>query len=538
LNDSGDRYIGVVAGGTNQAVLTKVIASGNLTVSGPAGSGAIHVGGLAGTIDGVGSSVTGCDVTVPITVPPGSIREVYAGGLAGRVYDTAFSTSIAKGNVTISGASNAYGGGFAGHMELSQAIETSQKTYATGHVTVSGNGNLWAGGFAGEISGTNEFKNIKATGNASIMPGGGSFGCCRAGGFVGEVVGYTKVDYSSATGAVTVGASASDKWARGTLTDNIDVAGGFAGLLTHSTEGTYTRLSATGVVTVYHEGDVTLAVGGLVGSAERANISYSSAAGDVWAESTTGNWCLAGGLVGRQATLDIAASYSKGDVKNKNDRHDVFAGGIAGLLAGGAKSINDCYSLGNITAEYTGSGSQWAMAGGILGTISGNKTTVGIRHCYAAGIVEAINQGGSGGQIISGGIAGELYPTQEGVHLVNNVYLGSSIQAIGSGTKHIRFLYAYGLNTGTNWSGYRWGDAVRKSSTSGTPSPISGGTNNLDGTSQTAGEISSGWSGWGFDATLPPPSPPPQPPPGTWAGPTKTSGGITRPTLYYNPETP
>jgi hypothetical protein len=192
LNDNGDRYIGVVAGGTNQAVLTNVTASGTLTVNGPASSGAIHVGGLAGTIDGVGGSVTTCVVDVDITVAPGSARTVYAGGLVGRVYDTIFSTSSAAGDVTISGAGNAYGGGFAGHMEESQAIETLLKTYATGNVTVSGSGNLWAGGFAGNIAGgNNEFKYIKATGNASIMPEGGSFGCCRVGGFVGEITDFS-----------------------------------------------------------------------------------------------------------------------------------------------------------------------------------------------------------------------------------------------------------------------------------------------------------------------------------------------------------
>jgi hypothetical protein len=229
-------------------------------------------------------------------------------------------------------------------------------------------------------------------------------------------------------------------------------------------------------------------------------------------------------------------------VENKNDRYDAFAGGITGWLTTGIYSINDCYSLGNITAEYTGASDRWVMAGGILGTTSSNSNSIGIRHCYAAGIVQAIHHGNSSGPIISGGIAGELYSGQvthsneNTLLLDNNMYLGSSIQAKGPGNRYIRFLYAYGPNAGVIYKGLRWEDAKKQeSSTAGGPLSVITGGNNLDGEDDAATSVLNGtWpSNLGFIST-------------TWGSytndfstPTRLSDnsrGIKRPTLVNNQE--
>jgi hypothetical protein len=235
--------------------------------------------------------------------------------------------------------------------------------------------------------------------------------------------------------------------------------------------------------------------------------------------------------VGRQASLDIAASYSKGDVYNKNTQHDAFAGGITALLVGGSYSINDCYSLGDITAEYAGTSGRWVMAGGILGTTSQNNNTVGIRHCYAAGIVKAIFNGtGAGTNLISGGIAGELNNYQENSHLVNNMYLGSSVQAEGPGNRYIRFLYAYGPSTSNTYTGWRWVSAKKYESFSagGSLSEIFV-TNNLDGGAGATSDLNTTWSAdLGFIST-------------TWSNYTNNFKGVTRtiqrPLLVNNQET-
>jgi hypothetical protein len=241
--------------------------------------------------------------------------------------------------------------------------------------------------------------------------------------------------------------------------------------------------------------------------------------------------------VGRQANLDISESYSKGDVYNKNTQNDAFAGGITGWLTAGSYSINHCYSLGNITAEYTGASGRWAMAGGILGTTSSNPSTIGIRYCYAAGIIKAIFNGtGSNTNLISGGIAGELYNYQESIQLVNNMYLGSSVQTEGPGNRHIHFLYAYGPNADTMYTGWRWENAKREySSTAGGSLTVLTDSHNFDGQGDAAntvlnttwpddlGFISSTWGNYTDDFS-------------TLSRPSDNTRGIKRPKLEGNPE--
>jgi hypothetical protein len=209
--------------------------------------------------------------------------------------------------------------------------------------------------------------------------------------------------------------------------------------------------------------------------------------------------------VGVQEYGNISASYSKGAVENINSGNDAYAGGITGWLRYGGQSIEDCYSLGDITAKYSADGGLWVMAAGILGTTSGNTANIKIRHCYAAGTVQVINSGT--GPIISGGIAGQLYSSQiSGTsNLDNNVYLGPSVIGRGSGGKHIHFLYALREDPPTNtntYRGWRLSTATKQYSASATGG-LTGDISivDLDGTSRTGTQINTAWSGWGYTTT-------------------------------------
>jgi hypothetical protein len=239
--------------------------------------------------------------------------------------------------------------------------------------------------------------------------------------------------------------------------------------------------------------------------------------------SKAGKICTAGGIAGEQRYGNITESWSKGNISNINTGQNAYAGGITGFLSAGAGSIDDCYSLGDITATYKASGGAWVMAGGILGTTSGNTSTMKIQHCYAAGTVRAIHDSPSTytGNIISGGIAGE-FNTTTSTNLTYNIFLGSAVIGRGPGNRSIRFLYAYGPSASSSYTGYRRSDAVKQYSTSATGAlNTDSTTNNLDGTSANTATISAGWSDWGFGSTK-------------WGSPT---GTFQRPRLINNPET-
>jgi hypothetical protein len=213
---------------------------------------------------------------------------------------------------------------------------------------------------------------------------------------------------------------------------------------------------------------------------------------------------MAGGLVGEQRNADISQSYSKGNVYNSNDGESSFAGGITGFLSEGAGKIEDCYSLGNVTAEYPETGGVKIAAGGILGTTyHPNKTNtnfITIRHCYAAGTVQAINHSTHyNSQSLSGGITGEV-PDQPGDgYLVNNVFLGPFVINQGSRGQYTRLLYAVNPRETFNNRGYWWDGAVKwyTDSTHLTQTIIVG-RDYRDGTEASNSVINSSWASWGY----------------------------------------
>jgi hypothetical protein len=371
-------------------------------------------------------------------------------------------------------------------------------------VSVSGTGTLWAGGFAGHIENSTTINNCTA--NNEQVTINGSYEHYWAGGFVGEAWGLCKIDRSSAAADVLIGAS-SGEISSGTM----DEAGGFAGAIDNTTatpRPTYTELSATGNIVTYHrQGSQPAKVaGGLVGLLRNAVLTKSFAKGNVTANSKTPTYCTAGGLVGEQRNADISQSYSTGNVYNSNDGQHSLAGGITGFLAEGAGTIEDCYSLGNVTAIYPATGDVVAAAGGILGTTKYttniNTSSIKIRHCYAAGAVQAINYAAVG-YAISGGIAGELHPGQSSSDLVYNVFLGPSVSSLGAQYQWIRFLYAGNSSTSASYSGYYWrADATNRAKKS-YKKPWNAGTetaipetdnNNLDGAASSALNTTATWT--------------------------------------------
>ncbi|MHC4361859.1 MAG: GLUG motif-containing protein [Planctomycetota bacterium] len=112
--------------------------------------------------------------------------------------------------------------------------------------------------------------------------------------------------------------------------------------------------------------------GGLVGTSSQANISHCYATGAVRGDLEIG------GLVGHIEKGIVVECYASADVGGLQQ-----IGGLAGYHkgVGSMGGIRSCYASGSVTGDH------WI--GGLVGTNSGY-----VKHCYAAGIVDANEAGG------------------------------------------------------------------------------------------------------------------------------------------------
>jgi hypothetical protein len=135
-----------------------------------------NVGLVGGSVSGlgyVGGLVGGNKSTVSSSYATGSVSgDRHGGGLAGQNYGGTVNNSYATGNVNVSGANDAIGGGLVG-----QSSGTISNSYATGSVSVIAGGSASSGGLVGQSSGT--VNNSYATG--SVTGSGTSWGAAVGG---------------------------------------------------------------------------------------------------------------------------------------------------------------------------------------------------------------------------------------------------------------------------------------------------------------------------------------------------------------------
>lgn len=315
--------IGYLVGGTttlsgSQPAATRVnpaVAPLTCFASGTVNGGAAqYVGGLVGRNDV--DTVQSCYATGDVN---GGVN--YVGGLIGRNTGDLVDDCFATGSV--SGTEN-YIGGLIGH--TTNAGETITSSYATGNVSSTGLSPEYVGGFVGRFSGTDRVQDSYATGDVSAINGDGSGNIQYIGGFIGyaEETGRNTIS-CYATGDVTVSSSV--------LPANSRYIGGLHGRSNHIVATSY----ATGNVT-YADGQH---VGGLIGYQSVQSITDSYATGNV-----IGGRNYVGGLVGFANTnTDISGCFALGDVDGDISR---YVGGFAGYMRSDADSIVDNFAVNTV----------------------------------------------------------------------------------------------------------------------------------------------------------------------------------------------
>jgi hypothetical protein len=202
--------------------------------------------------------------------------------------------------------------------------------------------------------------------------------------FVGGLVGWSgalTVSDSSVTGPVTAGAHNGNSYVGGVL---------------GSTSG-----DAVSITSAEVSGDVTGAgsyVGGLVGTSGALTVSGSSVVGDVTAGDDNG-WSYVGGVLG--TTFGNSVTISTTSVEGNVLASAAGGGGLVGTS--GELTVSGSSVVGNVTVGA--SSSNLAMAGGVVGSTSGNDLTVSTTNIqgnvtglgnYVGGLV-----GQSGGLTVS-----------------------------------------------------------------------------------------------------------------------------------------
>jgi len=178
--------------------------------------------------------------------------------------------------------------------------------------------------------------------------------------------------------------------------------GGLVGLLANISEANITLSSATGDIAVT---STTVAIGGLIGRAEtRLNITNSYNAGNI--NATDNGSSFAGGFVGYNDNgITITNSYNTGNINATNSRGSSLVGGFVGV--GRNATITNSYNTGNISA--TSGGQSSSFAGGFVGY---NNWMINITNSYNTGEINATNisvdssfAGGFVGFAVSGSIS-------------------------------------------------------------------------------------------------------------------------------------
>lgn len=168
--------------------------------------------------------------------------------------------------------------------------------------------------------------------------------------------------------------------------------------------------SSTGIVST---------LGGLVGYALGAVISFSSAEGDILGSVNTMD---AGGLIGQAQNVTVSQSFATGDVQSH-----LYSGGFIGdLNMTMTGSITDNYATGDVIVPG-GVGSSWL--GGFIGFIQGSsqyQDPVAIEHNYYGGKI-LYSENASGAHI--GGFTGQMISTDSFFyHFAGNYYNPAMIE--------------------------------------------------------------------------------------------------------------
>lgn len=333
---------------------------------------ATNIGALAGAV--VGSHLENCSVNYTLTT--GDAAQ-FVGGLAGQAAMSILTNCSTHGTLTVGKGSKQVGGLVGNSSSNMIDCLTSGDIITVGS---GGNACYSIGGLvglhngqAGPIDGCSS--------SMSITPGGAAY---TIGGLVGK---HTQGNISNCS-------------ATGSIHGSYNV-GGLIGesIIAEGSYGTISNSYSTSEVVI----SSTMAVGGLIGYAERVAVTdcHSSGpisapdsaqqigglVGSIWQNGTLTN-CFStstvtggvnaawiGGLVGLTSSSTVSKCYSTGAVISGGGSNAMFIGGLIGTAGG---PVLDSYSLSPVNG---GTGSRYI--GGLLGQASYNSVT----RCYSAGQV-------------------------------------------------------------------------------------------------------------------------------------------------------
>jgi filamentous hemagglutinin family protein len=296
------------------------------------------IGGLSGTIEGLGNVIKNLKVESPTV----GFSSSFINNSSGIIRD------LGLVDATVTGKGSASNGGPVGVL-VANNNGSIIDCYTTGQASdgkMSDIGGLVARNY-GSI--------VDSYAETSVSGGDGS----NVGGLVGVNNGGTIIG-SYATGSVVGGNYAVPYATYYPVSSN---AGGLVGYSTGNVESSY----ATGNVT----GGYLENVGGLIGATLDGNVEQSYTTGNA----TGGNGAAVGGLVGGNYTNSISGSFASGTVAGGSNS---YTGGLVGFNNGG--EINQSHAGGEV------SGATNAWIGGLVGYTDNPGAT--ITDSFATGEVD------------------------------------------------------------------------------------------------------------------------------------------------------
>jgi hypothetical protein len=411
----GNIHVGGVAGAIDDvgSVAASKIMIDNVTIAGTlnvnatntSGNNSINMGGIAGRSGGRGT-IQNSVVTGQI-IATATNTTSYIGGLfgflgSGHVINCHF---MAPGQITTpnspyltTNGQTTHIGGIAGHVNTTLA-STIRDSSASGNIIVTNNGNGWTviGGAVAFADSTNstgiQFINCEYYGGRLEFNTSSGTRTFQMGGFIGTTERNVYFDNCRSRAS---GEGVKVEYSGSAINGASHAIGGFAGFLRGGVTGCY----STSNVTVVAGGNPTgtWSVGGFAGYHEDSNINRPA----------IGYW-----MVNR--------SYATGSVTvtaNAASNYNLEVGGFIGTVAG--TRIVDCYAKGNVTVNRTaGTGATQAHVGGLIGAINGGV----LERCISTGNVSSINTTTNTTGINNvGGVIGN---SSGGARIENNVYVGN-----------------------------------------------------------------------------------------------------------------
>ena len=157
----------------------------------------------------------------------------------------------------------------------------------------------------------------------------------------------------------------------------------------------------------------------LIGTAEGATVKNVTVDGSIQARST-GYTAVGAGIVALASSSDDEVTTIENCVNRAEINSQFTAGGIAGMIDSGTKTVSNCYNYGTISCNYENNPSRYGGVAGVVGIQSTTLLQLDITGCYNLGSI--VHGKGQTGAIL--GYTGNLpssYPNRDTVECLYTV---------------------------------------------------------------------------------------------------------------------